>query len=153
MNAGLQKRQTAQKKSQTVRERTGPVSCKSWEDLIHEVHIITLLRFLIFYFSSYSTHYLPNGNRKREAVSIKSVDPAQINRQDAIKALSIRKAEMAQGKFDIAQTEKRVPFTKLGERFIEYSKANKKSYERDITSIKFLNNHFGNKSIQQILGM
>ena len=98
----------------------------------------------------YIDYYLPNGKRKREVVTIQGVDPAQINRQDAKKALSIRIAEMAQGKFDIAQTEKKIPFTKLAERFIEYSEANKKSYERDITSIKFLNKHFGDKSIQQI---
>lgn len=69
----------------------------------------------------YIDYYLPNGNRKREVITIQGVDPAQINRQDAIKALSIRKAEMAQGKFDIAQTEKKIPFTKLADSFKEYS--------------------------------
>jgi len=69
----------------------------------------------------YIDYYLPNNNRKREVVTIPGVDPAQINRQDAIKALSIRKAEMAQGKFDIAQTEKKIPFTKLADSFKEYS--------------------------------
>ncbi len=98
----------------------------------------------------YIDYYLPNGKRKREVVTIPGVDPKHINREDAKKALSIRKAEIAQGKFDIAQTEKRIPFTKLAERFIEYSKANKRSYERDITSIKFLSRAFGDKSIQQI---
>ena len=61
----------------------------------------------------YIDYYLPSGKRKREVVTIPGVNPAQINRQDAIKALSIRKAEMAQGKFDIAQTEKKIPFTIL----------------------------------------
>ena len=98
----------------------------------------------------YIDYYLPDGKRKREVVTIPGIDPSKITRQDAEKALSIRKAELAQGKFDIAQTEKKIPFTKLAEIFIEYSKANKKSYERDITSIKYLNQYFDNKSIQQI---
>ena len=98
----------------------------------------------------YLDYYLPDGNRKREVVTIPGIDPAHINREDAKKALSIRKAEIAQGKFDIAQTEKKIPFTKLADSFKEYSKANKKSYERDNTSIKFLNEYFGNKSLQQI---
>jgi hypothetical protein len=50
----------------------------------------------------YVDYYMPNGKRRREVVTIKGVDPKHINRQDALKALSIRKAEMAQGKFDIA---------------------------------------------------
>ena len=98
----------------------------------------------------YIDYYLPNGKRKREVVTISGVDPAQINREDAKKALSIRKAELAQGKFDIVQTEKKIPFNKLAERYIEYSKVNKRSYERDITSIKFLSRTFGDKTIQQI---
>jgi len=44
----------------------------------------------------YIDYYLPSGNRKREVVTIPGVDPAQINREDAKKALSIRKAEMAE---------------------------------------------------------
>lgn len=56
----------------------------------------------------YIDYYLPSGIRKREVVTIPGVDIAQINRQDAIKALSIRKAEMAQGKFDITHTKKPV---------------------------------------------
>jgi len=98
----------------------------------------------------YIDYYLPNGKRKREVVTIPGVDPSKITRIDAEKALAIRKAQLAQGKFDIAQTEKKVPFTKLANDFKDYSKANKKSYERDNTSIKFLNEYFGNKSLQQI---
>ena len=56
----------------------------------------------------YMDYYLPDGKRKREAVSIPGVDPAQINREDAKKALSIRKAEMAQGKFKIESTKNRL---------------------------------------------
>jgi len=98
----------------------------------------------------YLDYYMPDGKRKREVVSIQGVDPSKITQRDALNALAVRKSAIAQGKFDIAQTEKRIPFTKLAERFMEYSRANKKSYERDVTSLKFLNKHFGDKTIQQI---
>jgi len=98
----------------------------------------------------YIDYYLPSGKRKREVVSIQGIDPAHINREDAKKALSIRKAEIAQGKFDIAQTEKRILFTKLVEKFLEYSKTNKKSYTRDITSSRVLLDYFGGNTVQQI---
>jgi len=61
----------------------------------------------------YIDYYLPNNKRKREVVTIPGVDPKHINREDAKKALSIRKAEIAQGKFDIAQTKKPVSFEKI----------------------------------------
>ena len=98
----------------------------------------------------YLDYYMPDGKRKREVVSIPGVDPSKITLRDAQKALAIRKAEIAEGKFNITKTEKKIPFTKLSERFLEYSKTNKRSYERDITSIKFLTGYFGNKSLQQI---
>ena len=61
----------------------------------------------------YIDYYLPSGSRKREVVTIQGVDPAQINREDAKKALSIRKASIAEGRFDIAQTKKPVSFEKI----------------------------------------
>jgi len=98
----------------------------------------------------YIDYYLPDGRRKRESVSVPGVDPAKITQRQAEKALSVRRAEIALGKFDIVDTTKRIPFEKLTERFLEYSIANKKSYERDITSIKSLLKHLGGKTIQQI---
>jgi integrase len=98
----------------------------------------------------YLDYYSPVVGRKREVVSIPGVDPSKITLRDAQKALAIRKAEIAEGKFNITKTEKKIPFTKLSERFLEYSKTNKKSYTRDITSIKFLDEYFGKKSLQQI---
>jgi integrase len=95
-------------------------------------------------------YYLPGGQRKREVVTIEGVDPSNITRQDAINALSIRKAEQAQGKFNIVKTEKKIPFTDLVTKFLEYSKTNKKSYTRDITSSRVLIDYFGSKTVQQI---
>jgi len=98
----------------------------------------------------YIDYYLPNGKRKRETVTIPGVDPAHINRQDALKALSIRKGEMAQGKFNIAQSKKPILFDKLAEEYLEYSKENKRAWQRDLYSIKQLLFHFRGKTINQI---
>lgn len=98
----------------------------------------------------YIDYYLPDGKRKREKVSIPGMDPARLTRQDALKALSIRKAQIAEGKFEIAQTKKPVTFDKFMERYLEYSKTNKKSCERDITSSKVLLKFFGAKTLGQI---
>ncbi len=96
-------------------------------------------------------YYLPNGKRKREVVSIKGVDPQHINRGDALKALSIRKGELAQGKFDIADTKTPVLFERFVARYLEeYSKPNKKSWTRDITSTNALLKVFSGKNLSQI---
>lgn len=96
-------------------------------------------------------YYLSDGKRRREVVKIKGIDPNKITRQDALKALSIRKAQIAEGKFDIAQTMKPVLFDKLVNVFMEdYSKANKRSWKRDRTSCRALLGFFTNKKITQI---
>ena len=90
--------------------------------------------------------------KERETVSIEGVDPSKINREDAKKALSIRKAEIAQGNFDIVQTiTKTILFEKFVNTFIEdYSKVNKKSWSRDITSCRALSTYFGGKKLTEI---
>ncbi len=98
----------------------------------------------------YIDYYLPDGKRKREIVTIPGSDPSKISRQEALKALSIRKAQIAEGKFEIAQTKKPVLVDKLVERYLEYSKANKKSHRRDITSTREFLKFFGGKTLQQI---
>lgn len=100
----------------------------------------------------YIDYYMPNGKRKREVVSIPAVDPSRINREDAKKALSIRKAEIAQGKFKLESAIKPTQFEKLLDRYLEFSKVNKKpnSFERDLTSSKHLGRYFNGKTIQQI---
>lgn len=98
----------------------------------------------------YIDYYLPDGKRKREIVTIPSVDPSNIKRQDAIKALSIRKGQIAEGKFEIAQTRAPIQFEKLADKYIEYSKANKRAWQRDRQSIGHLFVHFKDKTIAQI---
>lgn len=96
--------------------------------------------------------YYYNGKRKREVVTVKGVPPEHINRQDALKAHTIRRAEISTGKFDITQTQTNpVLFEKLVNVFIEdYSKANKKSWTRDVTSSRALMGYFSGKKLTQI---
>jgi len=98
----------------------------------------------------YIDYYQPNGKRRREVVTIPKVDPSNINRLDALKALSIRKAEIAEGKFNIAQTKPPMPFKKLCNRYLDYAKNNKRSWKRDQQSINHFLKHFKNKTLQQI---
>jgi len=98
----------------------------------------------------YIDYYLPDGKRKRETVTIPGVDPQHINRQDALKALSIRKGQLAEGKFDIADTKKPIVFEKLAEDYLKYSMDNKRARQRDLYSIKQLLTCFKGKSLTQI---
>lgn len=91
--------------------------------------------------------YYVNGKRKREVVSISEKDPSTITLRDAEKAFSIRKAEIAQGKFDITKTEKPVKFEKLIEAYLEWADENHKSPERDHSACKNLLAHFKGKNI------
>jgi len=99
----------------------------------------------------YIDYYLPDGKRKREVVTIPGVDPETITRNEANQALHVRKAQLAEGKFDIIKTKKVTIFDKIAEDFIEhYSKVSKKSWKRDITSTKSLLKYFGGKSLAKI---
>jgi len=98
----------------------------------------------------YIDYYLPNGKRLREVVTIPRVDPSNINRLDALKALSIRKAEIAEGRFNISQTKPQILFRKLCNRYLDYAKNNKRSWTRDRQSIGHFLKHFKNKTLQQI---
>ncbi len=98
----------------------------------------------------YIDYYLPDGKRKREVVTIDGVDPSKISREDAKKALTIRKAELAEGKFKIAQTRKPIPFKKLAMRYLDYSKTNKRAWVRDEQSLNHLEAFFENKKLHQI---
>ncbi|MGE5446224.1 MAG: tyrosine-type recombinase/integrase [Ignavibacteriales bacterium] len=98
----------------------------------------------------YIDYYLPDGKRKREIVTIPGVDPSRVTRQDAKKALSIRKGQIAEGKFDIAQTRTSALFEKLSDRYLEYSKTNKRAWKRDLYSIKSFLVYFKGKTLSQI---
>jgi len=94
--------------------------------------------------------YYDNGSRKREVVSIKGKDPSTITLRDAEKALAIRKAEIAQGKFDITKTEKPIKFEKLVEAYLEWGKENLKAPIAAQTACKNLLAFFKGKNIYSL---
>lgn len=98
----------------------------------------------------YIDYYLPNGKRKREVVTIEGVDPSKLNREDAKKALSIRKAELAQGKFDVVRTQKPLKFEKLVSAYLQWADDNHKAPGRDHTACKNLLDYFKGRNIYSL---
>ena len=94
--------------------------------------------------------FYDNGSRKREVVTIKGKDPSTITYRDAENALAIRKAEVAQGKFDITKTQKPIKFEKLIDAYIEWANENHKSSGRDHTICKNLLDYFKGKNIYSL---
>ncbi len=90
--------------------------------------------------------YYVNGRRKREVVG--HVD--KITRSLAEKALKARAGEIVQGKFNMEQTRKPVPFEKLGESYLEWAMTNHRCYWRDEQVAKVLLKFFGGKFLSQI---
>jgi integrase len=64
--------------------------------------------------------------------------------------LTIRQAEIAQGKFDIQLLKPSVTFKELSDLYIEYAKVNKKSWRRDVTSLNNILPVFGELSLRNI---
>ena len=91
--------------------------------------------------------YYENGKRKREVVTIPEKDPAAITLREAEAALSIRKAEIATGKFDITKTEKPIKFEKLVAAFLEWADNNHRAPIVDHTVCKNLLAYFEGKNI------
>jgi len=95
--------------------------------------------------------FYQNGKRVRESVTIPGKEPKDVTKTEALKALAIRKAELATGKFDIVQTRKQYPFDRVIKSFLEnYSKPNKKSYGRDVVASKPLLKFFKGKKLSFI---
>ncbi len=98
----------------------------------------------------YLDYYEPNGIRIREKVYIEGVLPREITKRDALDALAIRKAEIAQDTFDIAKTQKPLPFETLAEMYLVWARINHVSIERDETSVKALLSHFKGKNARTV---
>jgi len=91
--------------------------------------------------------YYVNGRQYREKVG-RHKDG--ITERMAREALKSREGAVAQGRFDIAQTKTYPTVDKLMEQYLEWSKAHKKSYERDTTSAKHVRPFFGNRRINDV---
>ena len=68
----------------------------------------------------------------------------------AEKVLAIRTAEITRGQFDIQTYKSVITFGELAEIYIEYAKINKKSWRRDITSLKNILPFFKNMKLKLI---
>ena len=74
------------------------------------------------------------------------------NKTEALKALSVRKAEVAQGKFSIEKSKPAPGFQKFAKVYLdEYAKVNKRSWVNDEIALrKHLIPFFGNRSLDRI---
>lgn len=68
----------------------------------------------------------------------------------AERALSIRKAEIAQGRFHVRSRGQALQFSDFALRYIIYAKANKKSWETDEFLLRRIRTVIGNKKIDQV---
>ncbi len=94
--------------------------------------------------------YYHNGKRKREVVTIPEKDPNTITLRDAEDALAIRKAEIAQGKFDINRTEKPIKFEKLVEAYLEWVNENLRAPIAAQSACKNLLNYFKGNNVYSL---
>ncbi len=85
--------------------------------------------------------YYYHGHRIRESIG---------NKRVAEKALAVRKSQIAQGKFDLQDLQPSITFSALEPIYMEFAKANKKSWKRDEVSLKNLVPYFGNKRLNEI---
>ena len=90
--------------------------------------------------------YSLNGKRKWESVG----KVGEVTKSDARKLLALRRTEVLQGKFK-APDKKVVPtFAEFAKEYIEYAKGNKKSWDRDVRSLRCLIPHFGSYTLEEI---
>jgi len=87
--------------------------------------------------------YYVNGRRKREKIGR--------NRKQALTALYKRHTQIAENKFLDVRKYKQIKFTVMADIYLEnYSKPNKRSWRRDITSIKTLSSFFNTRYLNDI---
>jgi len=90
----------------------------------------------------YWIEYYVDGRRKRERIGA--------SKKLAEMTLSKRKVALAEGrKLDLVKG-KRITLKELTKDYLDYARQNKRSYERDETSVEHLLNFFGNASVASI---
>jgi len=90
--------------------------------------------------------YAINGKRKWESVGKVGL----VTKSDAKKVLEIRKSEILQGKFKANKQNVIPTFTEFAKDYLEYAKQNKKSWDRDMYSLRRLEPFFGNYKLTDI---
>ncbi|HHT9134604.1 MAG TPA: tyrosine-type recombinase/integrase [Candidatus Avalokitesvara rifleensis] len=84
--------------------------------------------------SRWYIEYRVGGKKVRECVGA--------SKKVAENALAVRKAEILQGRYELKKEIKSPLFEDFAGEYLEYSRANKRSYERDVSIIKALMPHF-----------
>lgn len=87
-------------------------------------------------------HYYVNGKRKRERIGP--------DRRLAEMVLKKRKVEIAEGKFLERRKPMTTTFDELADAYLKYAKGNKRSWDRDATSLRKLSGVFGGKRLAEI---
>lgn len=90
----------------------------------------------------YYIDYYYQGRRIRERVGP--------NKKLASQALDARKGSIVQDRYDLKRPRTEIRFSVFTKKYLEYSRANKKSYKRDEVSIKALMPYFGDKLLSEI---
>jgi len=90
----------------------------------------------------YGISYTFDGRRRREMVG----DTITLAR----KVLAIRKAEIAQGRFELKKRIKQTSFSSLASRYLEHARASKKSWQIDQLAVKSLSQDFESKTLSEI---
>jgi len=90
--------------------------------------------------------YYVNGQQIKEKIgSVNLLTKGQVEQ-----ALKARMGEIVQGRFELEKTKKVVLFDNLIERYLEYSKANHRSYKRSLTISRVLLRSFSSKKLTDI---
>jgi len=76
-------------------------------------------------------------------------EPVSLGKETAEKVLKTRQADIIRRKFKLPIMEK-ISFVEMGKKYLKWSKTNKKSWERDIYSMKNLVGFFGEHRLSQI---
>lgn len=76
-------------------------------------------------------------------------EPVSLDRATAEKVLKTRQADVIRKRFRLPRTEK-LSFEEMGKRYLEWSKVNKKSWLRDVDSLKNLVPFFGDFKLSDI---
>ena len=91
---------------------------------------------------NYYIDYYADGRRKREMIGP--------NRKLAVQVLAKRRTEIAEGRFLDVKKSSRCTFEDAAEKYFEWSRANKRSWERDQRALKVLSKSFGGKRLDAI---
>ncbi len=86
--------------------------------------------------------YYCGGKRYREAIGS--------NRKMAERVLAKRQIDIAEGRFLDVKKQSTATFEDIAKSFMEYSRSNKLSFERDERCVKLLREHFGGKLLDEI---